>query len=144
MSSAKEDKQVPEDNDIQAELEAMKLPRGGIGFSVSRMQLIKILFTAGMLALVIVVQRPCSDAVSGFVTDMDHPGSAVMPKPDNLVVPLDKPSPGKPIRTDDKPEYYESITPGMSEAENKAAIDRARARVREGTISTDDGWWSDP
>lgn len=125
------DPKSEKDPTIEADLAAMRLPRGGIGWAVSRGQMIKILFTAGILALVIVVQRPCSDAVSGFVTDFDNPGSAAaqMPRPDNVDVPVEK----KPaIRTDDEPAYYESIKPGMSEAEIKAAIERARARAREG------------
>ncbi|MCW5808481.1 MAG: hypothetical protein KIT31_39385 [Deltaproteobacteria bacterium] len=137
---AEPDKQ---DADLEAQLEAMRLPRGGIGFSVSRAQLAKILFTAGMLVLVIVIQKPCADSMSSFVTDFDHPGSgAQMPRPDNVDVPKAPVT----VPKDDDPAYYVSIRAGMSEAEIKTAIEDAR-RLRAVLIAADpdrDGWYDYP
>jgi hypothetical protein len=96
-----------------------KLPRGR-GFRVSSSDLLKIGLTAGVLVMLIAVQRPCADRVSSFVVDFDHgSGSAKvqMPKPDTV----------QPAEPD-----YELLHPNMSEAELKAAIERAKQRAGSG------------
>ena len=102
--------------------EVPKLPRGR-GLKLSRPQLIRIVATLGLLVLLIVMQKPCADAVSGFVTGFDGSGSAAskMPKPGNV----DLPPPDHGSAAD-----YEHLGPNMTEAELKAAVERAKARQR--------------
>lgn len=99
-----------------------KLPRGR-GLRLSTPQMLRIGVTAGLLVMLIVMQKPCADAVSGFVTSFDGSnGSATkaMPKPGNVDMP----------RTDNgSASDYEHLTPNMSEAEMKAAVERAKAKA---------------
>jgi len=94
---------------------APKLPRGG-GFRIGKGHLIKIALTASLLVMLIVVQRPCADAVSGFVTGFDGQGSdkdkagAKMPKPGNV-----EPAP-----------KYETLKNTLTEAEWKAMDERQK------------------
>ncbi len=99
-----------------------KLPRGR-GFRFSGPEMFRIGMTIVTLIGVIVLARPCANSVSGFVTGMDGSGSAAnMPKPGTV----------------DQPQQYESLKPGMSDAEIKAAIERAKARNAEpGKTSSD-------
>ena len=106
-----------------------RIPRSA-GFKLSMPALIRILLTAAMLTMIIVAQRPCADAVSGFVTSFDNSdpkagsGSAasqMMPKPGTVDMPSKQGSAGD----------YEPLRPDMTEAEIKAAIERAKARARE-------------
>ena len=104
-----------------------RLPRSA-GFKLSTPALFRILLTAAMLAMIVVAQRPCADAVSGFVTGFDNQpgsgsaGSAVqMPKPGTVDVPRTQGSAGD----------YEQLRPDMTEDEIKAAIERAKARAKE-------------
>jgi hypothetical protein len=76
----------------------------------------RIVLTLMTLIGVIVLARPCANAVSGFVTSMDGSGSAGAAK--------EMPKPGKV----DEP-VFEEIKPGMTEAEVKAVIERSRARA---------------
>ena len=104
-----------------ADEEIPKLPRGR-GFKLSSSQLLKIGLTAGVLVMLIAVQRPCANSVSNFVVDFDRgSGSAKvqMPKPDTV-------QPAQP-----EPEY-ELLHPGMTEAEMKAVIERAKQRAGSG------------
>jgi hypothetical protein len=108
------------------EVEAVpKLPRGR-GLRLSTAQMIRIGLTALMLVFLIVMQKPCADAVSGFVTSFDGSGSATkaMPKPGNV----DLPRPDNGSASD-----YERLTPNMSEAEMKAAVERAKAKASAGS-----------
>ncbi len=97
---------------------APKLPRGS-GFKIGKGHLIKIALTASLLVMLIVVQRPCADAVSGFVTGFDGQGSdkdkakALMPKPGNV-----DGSGGAP--------HYEMLKSTLTEAEWKAMVERQR------------------
>ncbi len=93
-----------------------KLPRGR-GFKLSRGQLIRIALTGAMLVMLVVVQRPCAESVSSFVTGFGgDPGSAAakMPKPGNVDVGSGS-------------QHYEMLHPGMTEDEIKAVMERARA-----------------
>ncbi len=91
--------------------------------------IVRIVMTLTLLVMIVMTQRPCSDAVSGFVTGMDGTtagsGSATvrMPKPGAVDVPSGTGSAGD----------YESLRPGMTDAEIKAAIERAKARAAGGT-----------
>ncbi|MEO8707383.1 MAG: hypothetical protein ABI867_45570 [Kofleriaceae bacterium] len=97
-----------------------KLPRGP-GFSISTGQLVKIVMTAALLVMLIVIQRPCADGVSKFVTDFDERGSAsaTMPRPGTV----DRA--GSATQGSD----YELLRPDMTEAETRAAIERAKAKA---------------
>jgi hypothetical protein len=99
-----------------------KLPRGR-GMKFSRPELFRIAFTLMTLVGVMMLTKPCSQAVSGFVMSMDGSGSGsaaggkatTMPRPDNVDVPV--------------PQQYEQLRPGMTDEEIKAAIERSKARA---------------
>jgi hypothetical protein len=96
-----------------------KLPRGR-GLKFSGPEVFRIGMTLVTLIGVVVLARPCADSVSGFVMGMDGSGSAAgkMPKPGTV----------------DEPQQFEEIKPGMSDAEIKAAIERAKARSGQGRV----------
>ncbi len=100
---------------------APKLPRGG-GFRIGKGHLIKIALTASLLVMLIVVQRPCADAVSGFVTGFDggsakdkDKAKALMPKPGNVD--------GSGAATP----HYETLKHTLTEAEWKAMVERQKS-----------------
>jgi len=95
-----------------------RLPRGR-GFRLSSGALLKVALTGALLVMLIVVQRPCADSVSKFVTGFDEPGSATvaMPKPGTVDVGSGS-------------QHFEHIGPNMTEAERTAAIQRELARAR--------------
>ena len=106
-----------------------RLPRT-THFKVSFAAIFRIFLTGCLLAMIIVARRPCADAVSGFVTSFDNTpngsGSAAvqMPKPGTVdVTPADQ---GLGSAGD-----YETLRPGMTEEEIKAAIERAKAKARD-------------
>ncbi|MEJ7601877.1 MAG: hypothetical protein WKG01_28535, partial [Kofleriaceae bacterium] len=119
-----------------------RLPRAAArGFRPSSGALFKIAITAGVLVMVVIVQRPCADSVSGFVTSFDGSGSqgsaaSAIPKPGTI-----DPAAGSAAARGPS----EVLTPEMSEAETRAAIDRVRARAeadraqRAGSGSDDPG-----
>lgn len=86
-----------------------KLPRGR-GLKLSGAELFRIAVTLSMLVAIVILARPCGNAVSHFVMSF---GSA----------------PKKPAAT--KPEDYEHLKPGMSDQELKAAIERAKQKAKE-------------
>jgi hypothetical protein len=93
-----------------------KLPRGR-GIRLSGPEIFRVLLTLGMLVAIVVLAKPCSEAVSSFVMRFDkgsNQGSA-MPKPDRVAPP--QPTEGVLIRSD------------MSDDEKKAAIEHERARA---------------
>jgi hypothetical protein len=112
---ANETKQPDDDEPVP------RLPRTA-GFKISTAALVRIAMTGAVLAMIVVVRRPCADSVSSFVTDMDNTGSAgaQMPKPGNVDEPSTVGSAGD----------YETLRPDMTEAEIKATIERAKARSR--------------
>jgi len=108
-----------------------RLPRGR-GMRLSRIELFRIAGLALVLVVLLVMQRPCASAVSTFVTGFGDRGSAaaVMPRPDTLEVPgatagSAAGSGSAVLREQD----YEHLRPGMTEAETKAAIERARRKA---------------
>lgn len=99
-----------------------KLPRGR-GLKLSGPELFRIGLTLLTLIGVILLTRPCANAVSGFVTSFDGSGSASekqMPKPGTVDLPGSAAAPAEPV--------YETLRPGMTEAEIKAAMERSKAR----------------
>jgi hypothetical protein len=93
-----------------------KLPRGR-GLRLAGPELFRVALTLLTLIGVLLLTRPCANAVSGFVTSFDNAGSggSAMPKPGNVDVPQPH-------------QQFETLRPGMSEAEIKAAIERSKAR----------------
>jgi len=88
-----------------------KLPRGR-GMKFSGPELFRIAVTIAILIAVIVLTKPCASAVSTFVMGMDGSGSAkALPKPGTVDV-----------------DPYEHLKPGMTDAEIKAAMERAKAK----------------
>ncbi len=74
--------------------------------------------TLTLLVALIVMQGPCADAVSTFVTSFGDEGSAsaLMPKPGQV----------------DKPKQQGELIPvNATEEEIKAAVERERARARQ-------------
>jgi hypothetical protein len=95
-----------------------KLPRGR-GMRFSGPELFRIVLTLATLVGVVILAKPCGNAVSSFVMGMDGSGSASaakqMPKPGTVDVP--------------QPTNLEQLKPGMTEAEYKALIERSRAKA---------------
>jgi len=91
-----------------------RLPRSR-AIKLSRPALFRIAFTAGMLVAIVMLARPCGDAVSGFVMKFDTKGSA-----GSATVAAPPAGSGN----------YEQLRPDMSEAEVKAAIERAKQKAR--------------
>lgn len=91
-----------------------KLPRGR-GITLSVPQLVRILGLIAVLIVLLVMQKPCSNAVSKFVTGFDGAGSGKAKSGAGSAGPgLD---------------HYERLRPGMTEAEVKAVIERARVKA---------------
>ena len=117
---------------IDSDDDVPRLPRGGGGFKLSPAALFRIVLTGALLAMIIVAQRPCANAVSGFVTSFDEqPGGSgapqtQMPKPGTVVPPTESP------RTDP---CAVALRADMTEAEITAAVERAKlcAKERENT-----------
>ena len=122
-----------------------KLPHGR-GLRLSRPQLVRIVGTLFLLVFLVTMQRPCATAVSGFVTGFGDRGSAaaMMPRPGTVDVPADRTggaaagsaagsagsAAGSGTTIPDL-DQYEHLRPGMTEAELKAVIERARVRAAE-------------
>jgi hypothetical protein len=108
-----------------------KLPRGR-GLRLSRPQMVRIAGTLLLLVFLIAMQRPCADAVSGFVTGFGDQGSAAvqMPKPGNVDMPVGSAGAGSGSDV-----QFERLRPGMTEDEIKAVIDRARAKAAGGSAT---------
>jgi uncharacterized membrane protein YgcG len=98
-----------------------RIPRR-VGFKISSAAIFRIALTGAMLAMIVVVRRPCADSVSDFVVDFDQVGSggAQMPKPGTVDEPSGTGSAGD----------YEALRSDMTEAELKAAIERARLKAQ--------------
>lgn len=122
--------------DAPREPDAPRLPRGR-GVRLGGPQLLRIAVVATLLVAVIVLQRPCADAVSGFVTSFEGPagggdagvGDRAVRTPEQVVDPaLPDPYRGE----------YVEIQPGMTEEQIRQVIERARDRAGTGT-GTDAG-----
>ena len=85
-----------------------RLPRGR-GLKLSFPEILRIAMTAIMLIAVIVLARPCADAVGHFVANFDPPDAA-------------GPAPG-PVRA---PAGYVHLTPDMTPEQIQQAINAAR------------------
>jgi hypothetical protein len=87
-----------------------KLPRGR-GLKFSGPEMFRIAITLALLVAVVMLAKPCGNAVSTFVMGFD--GSAGSGSGHGSAKP---------------PDPYEHLTPGMSDDEVKQAIERAKAR----------------
>ena len=99
------------------------------------MQLFRTVGLAFLLVFLLITQRPCANAVSGFVTGFGDHGSA-SPSPSRALPrpgAVDEPAPGPGSAGSAELGGYERLRPGMTEAEIKAAIERAKARAGSGT-----------
>ena len=115
-----------------------RLPRGR-GIKLSGVELFRIAGLAMVLVVLLLLQRPCSNAVATFVTGFGDRGSAAteMPRPGAVDVPGGparsgsgtSSAPAGSAETDTDPMHYEHLRPGMSDEEIKAAIERARRRA---------------
>lgn len=90
-----------------------KLPRGR-GIKLSGPEVFRIALTLVALIGVIVLTKPCANAVSGFITSFDQGSGSQLPKPGSADLPA---------------QPYEHLKPGMTEKEIEAAIERAKARA---------------
>jgi hypothetical protein len=109
-----------------------RLPRGR-GIRLSRPELLRVIGLAGVLVFLIVTQRPCANAVSSFVTSFGDRGSAAATLPHPGTVDLPGAAAGSAAGSATPPgsgvDGYEHLRPGMTDAEVKAVIERARART---------------
>jgi len=112
---------------LPAEAPVPRLPRGR-GLRLSGPQLVRIAGTLFLLVFLVMTQRPCSDAVSKFVTGFGDRGSAaaVMPRPGTVDVPAGSAGAGSEAPGLDS---YEHLRPGMTDAEIKTVIERARSKA---------------
>lgn len=104
-----------------------RLPRGR-GIRLSRPELLRVIGLAGVLVFLIVTQRPCANAVSSFVTSFGDRGSAAATLPHPGTVDLPGAAAGSATHPGSGAERYEHLRPGMTDAEVKAVIERARAK----------------
>jgi hypothetical protein len=103
-----------------------RLPRGR-GLKLSRIELLRIAGLAIFLAFLVTSQRPCANAVSTFVTSFgDGSASSAGPRPG---APAGAAGSGAPAPSGSGAGGYERLRPGMTDAEVKAAIERARTRA---------------
>jgi hypothetical protein len=125
---------APHDND-----DVPRLPRGR-GLRLSPPQLVRIAATVALLVFLIMMQRPCANSVSKFVTGFGSSAdrgsaAAVMPRPGTIDVPVGSAgaggSAGSGTAGGDAPglEHYEHLRPGMTDDEVKAVIERARVKA---------------
>lgn len=94
---------------------ARAAPPWGRGLRLSRAAMFRIGFTAAFLVLLLVAQRPCADAVASLVTRFGSSSSGSA---------TGSPSPAAGSAVDLRNAQH--LRPGMTDAETKAAIDRAR------------------
>jgi hypothetical protein len=95
-----------------------KLPRGR-GLRLNGPEVFRVLITGAMLVAVLILAKPCGDAVSRFVMGMDGSGKgSAIPKPGNVDIPQ------LPGSADD----YVELHPGMTDEQVKEAIERAKAK----------------
>jgi hypothetical protein len=98
---------------------APKLPRRGRGLRLTGPEVFRVLITGAMLVAILVLAKPCGDAVSRFVMGMDGSGKgSAIPKPGNVDIPQLPGSAGD----------YVELHPGMTDEQVKEAIDRAKAK----------------
>ncbi len=98
-----------------------RIPRGK-GIKLSFPLIMRIAMVATVLVALIVMQKPCADAVSKFVIGMDQQRP---PTSEPAAVPAAG-TPSSPKTPDPYVGPYIEITPGMTEEQIKAAVEKAR------------------
>lgn len=105
--------------------EVPRLPRGR-GLRLSRVELLRIAGLAVLLVFLLATQRQCASAVSRFVTSFGEPAASPgTPGTSPGSGASADPAVGSGLDLD----RYEHLRPGMTDAEMKAVIERARARA---------------
>jgi len=98
-----------------------RLPRGR-GVTLNRMQLMRIVFTAILLVVVLVLTKPCARATGKFVQSFDTPdGGSGAPKPITKPDQIDVPG-SSGVYVDLK---------GLTPEQQKEAIEKARKEAAE-------------
>ncbi len=144
-----------------AEEPVPKLPRGK-GLTMSRAQMMRIGMTMVTLLAIVALQKPCSNAVGTFVTTFGGTaetgqggaaataetgqggaGATTRPGPGPGIAPAPSAAggtgaaaPPPAVRSIDQ---YERLTPSMTDAELRAAIERARRRAAEAEAASSPG-----
>lgn len=90
-----------------------RLPRGK-GIRLAGPQMVRIVMVAALLIAVIVLQRPCGEAIDNFFQSFDPPAQDAAPV---------KEAPKPPDPYEGK---YHEIKPGMTEQEIEQVIEKAR------------------
>lgn len=97
-----------------------KLPRGR-GLRLNGPEVFRVLITGAMLVAVLILAKPCGDAVSRFVMGMDGSGKgSAIPKPGNVDIPQLPGSAGD----------YVELHAGMTDEQVRQAIEQAKAKHR--------------
>jgi hypothetical protein len=91
-----------------------RLPRGR-GIRLAGPQMVRIVMVATLLVAVIILQRPCGEAIDNFFKSFDPPAQ------DAAV----KEAPTPPAKDPYEGRYHE-IKPGMTEQEIEQVIEKAR------------------
>jgi hypothetical protein len=126
--------------------EVPRLPRGR-GLRLSRVELMRIAGIAIVLVFLLATQRRCADAVSRFVTGFGDQGSAVAPRPgaaraggSEAPAAAGSATPASAAGSAELDlDRYERLRPGMTEAETRAVIERAKARAAARKAEGDPG-----
>jgi hypothetical protein len=89
-----------------------RLPRGK-GIRLAGPQMVRIVMVAALLVAVIVLQRPCGEAIDNFFKSFDPPAQDAAVK--------EAPKPPDPYEG-----KYHEIKPGMTDREIEQVIEKAR------------------
>ena len=108
-----------------------KLPRGR-GIRLSGPEMFRILITGAMLVAVLILARPCGNAVSTFLMKFDSTGSGSAAKHAGsgsaVIAPSMNALPGS------AGDYVE-LHPGMTDEEVRQAIEKAKAKAHAGSAA---------
>lgn len=137
------DEDLPRAEPAEQDAPVPKLPRGS-GFKLSPPQLMRIGMTVVTLIAIVALQKPCSNAVGRFVTTFggsDEAARPAAPAPAPALpgasssVPPAPPAaptvtgPDRSAPAGAPPIQYERLSPSMTDAELRAAIERAKRRA---------------
>ena len=103
-----------------------KLPRGR-GLKLTGPEIFRILITGAMLVAVLVLAKPCGNAMSNFVMGFDNNGSAkgsALPRPGTVDLP------GSAAELPGSAGDYVELHPGMTDEQVQQAIDQAKAKAK--------------
>jgi hypothetical protein len=99
---------------------------------LSRVAIFRICGTAAFLVLLLVAQRPCADAVANLVTRFNSPRPATDPSATSAPVTSSPAVPPPAAGSAIDLRNAQHLRPDMTDAETKAAIDRARGTPSSG------------